>query len=145
MRVRSLGREDPLEEGMATHSKSCLENPRDRGAWRATVHRVAKSWTQLKHARTHTPYLGVLLSFCLFSSYWWDSRKHQKSWSFEVMCELSHALYLCIVTVMGSESGYTASSSLWSTPIPDPMLRKLESSSFFGRSFVPRRLFLFIK
>ena len=23
---------------------SCLENPRDRGAWRATVHRVTKSW-----------------------------------------------------------------------------------------------------
>ena len=27
---------------------SCLENPRDRGAWQATVHRVAKSQTQLK-------------------------------------------------------------------------------------------------
>ena len=26
---------------------SCLGNPMDRGAWRATVHRVAKSWTQL--------------------------------------------------------------------------------------------------
>ena len=26
---------------------SCLENPMDRGAWLATVHRVAKSWTQL--------------------------------------------------------------------------------------------------
>ena len=25
--VRSLGREDPLEDGMATHSYSCLENP----------------------------------------------------------------------------------------------------------------------
>ena len=25
----------------------CLENPMDRGAWRATVHRVAKSWTRL--------------------------------------------------------------------------------------------------
>ena len=25
----------------------CLENPMDRGAWRATVHGVAKSWTQL--------------------------------------------------------------------------------------------------
>ena len=25
-----------------------LENPKDRGAWRATVHRVAKSWTWLK-------------------------------------------------------------------------------------------------
>ena len=24
---------------------SCLENPKDRGAWRATVHGVAKSWT----------------------------------------------------------------------------------------------------
>ena len=24
---------------------SCLENPMDRGAWLATVHRVAKSWT----------------------------------------------------------------------------------------------------
>ena len=27
---------------------SCLENPMDRGAWRAIVHRVAKSRTQLK-------------------------------------------------------------------------------------------------
>ena len=24
---------------------SCLKNPIDRGAWWATVHRVAKSWT----------------------------------------------------------------------------------------------------
>ena len=24
---------------------SCLENPMDRGAWRATVHGVAKNWT----------------------------------------------------------------------------------------------------
>ena len=27
---------------------SDLENPMFRGAWQATVHRVAKSWTQLK-------------------------------------------------------------------------------------------------
>ena len=27
---------------------SCLENPRDRGAWQATVQRVTKSRTQLK-------------------------------------------------------------------------------------------------
>ena len=27
---------------------SCLENPMDRGAWQAAVHRVAKSWTLLK-------------------------------------------------------------------------------------------------
>ena len=34
---------------------SCLENPMDRGAWWATVHGVAKSWTGLsEHAHTHT-------------------------------------------------------------------------------------------
>ena len=32
---------------------SCLENPMDRGDWRATVHRVTKSWTQLKQLSMH--------------------------------------------------------------------------------------------
>ena len=32
---------------------SCLENPMDRGAWWATVHGVAKSWTQMKQLNTH--------------------------------------------------------------------------------------------
>ena len=32
---------------------SCLGNPMDRGAWRATVHRFAKSWTQLKRLSVH--------------------------------------------------------------------------------------------
>ena len=31
---------------------SCLENSMDRGAWRATVHRVTKSQTQLKQLST---------------------------------------------------------------------------------------------
>jgi len=49
MWVRSLGHEDPLEEGIATHSSiSCLENAMGRGAWQATVHGFAKSWTRLK-------------------------------------------------------------------------------------------------
>ena len=33
---------------------SCLENSMDRGAWRATVHGVAKSWTLLKRLSIHT-------------------------------------------------------------------------------------------
>ena len=33
---------------------SCLENPTDRGAWQATVHRGAKSLTRLKRLSTHT-------------------------------------------------------------------------------------------
>ena len=31
---------------------SCLENPMDRVTWQATVHRVTKSWTQLKQYST---------------------------------------------------------------------------------------------
>ena len=43
-----LGWEDPLGEGMATHSSILAWRiPMDRGAWWATVHGVAKSWTQL--------------------------------------------------------------------------------------------------
>ena len=41
--VWSLGREDPLEKGMATPSSTLAwENPMDRGAWGAMVHGVAK-------------------------------------------------------------------------------------------------------
>ena len=32
---------------------SCLENPMDRGAWRAIVHGLAKSWTQQKWLSMH--------------------------------------------------------------------------------------------
>ena len=51
--VQSLGREDPLEKEMATHSSilawriAWTENPMDGGAWWATVHGVAKSRTPL--------------------------------------------------------------------------------------------------
>ena len=38
--------DDPLEKGMATHSSILAWGiPMDRGAWQATVHRVAKSQT----------------------------------------------------------------------------------------------------
>ena len=44
--AQSLGWEDSLEEGMATHSRGLAwRNPMDRGAWQAAVHGVAKSWT----------------------------------------------------------------------------------------------------
>ena len=33
---------------------SYLEKPMDGGAWKATIHRVAKSKTQLKQLSTHT-------------------------------------------------------------------------------------------
>ena len=39
------GQDNPLQY-------SCLENSMDRGAWWAIVHRVTKSWTQLKQLNT---------------------------------------------------------------------------------------------
>ena len=48
--VQSLGREDPLEKEMATHS--CIlawRIPMNRGAWWATVHGITESWTQLSN------------------------------------------------------------------------------------------------
>ena len=41
--VLSLGREDPLEKEMATHSRILAwEIPLERGAWQVAVHGVAK-------------------------------------------------------------------------------------------------------
>ena len=50
--IPGLGR-SPGEGNGNPLQYSCLENPMDRGAWRATVHGVTKSWTQLSNF-THT-------------------------------------------------------------------------------------------
>ena len=48
MRVQSLGWEDPLEEGMATHSSILAwDTLVDRGAWHITVHGASESPTWL--------------------------------------------------------------------------------------------------
>ena len=42
MQVQSLGQEDPLEKEIAIHSSILAwKNPKNRGAWWATVHGVA--------------------------------------------------------------------------------------------------------
>ena len=49
------------------HSKplwySCLENPLDRGTWKATVHRVAKSQTRLKRLSMHAHIRSSMVPF----------------------------------------------------------------------------------
>ena len=52
--VRSLGWEDPLEEGMAIHSSILTWRiPMDRGAWRATVW-ASKEVDMTEQLSTHT-------------------------------------------------------------------------------------------
>ena len=55
--VRSLAGEDPLEEGMATHSSVLVWRiPMDRGAWWGTVHRITKNQILLNQLSRHTIY-----------------------------------------------------------------------------------------
>ena len=56
VQVQSLSREDPGED-VNPLQYSCLGNPMDGGSWWSTVHRVAKSQTQLSNF-THS--LGCL-------------------------------------------------------------------------------------
>ena len=52
--ILSLDEEDPPGGSHGNPLQySCLENPLDRGAWWATVHRVARSWTRLKWLSMH--------------------------------------------------------------------------------------------
>ena len=51
--VQPLGQEkSPGEKNGNPLQYSCLGNPRDRGAWWATVYEVAKSWTRLSNKAT---------------------------------------------------------------------------------------------
>ena len=57
--VRFLGWEDPLVDGVETHTSILAWRiPMDRGAWWATVHGVAKSQTRLKQLSTTQHSLG---------------------------------------------------------------------------------------
>ena len=59
--VRSLGQEDLLEEGMATHSSILAWRiPMDRGVWQAAVHRVAEAGTAEAAEHTITRIKGTL-------------------------------------------------------------------------------------
>ena len=62
--VPSLGQEDPLEEGLATHSSSCLENAVDRGGWQDTVHGVTKTQTTLSNE--HFQFHVLVIPPCSF-------------------------------------------------------------------------------
>ena len=66
MQVQSLGQEDSMEKEIATPLQySCLKNPMDRGAWRATP----KCLQRVGHSRvtkhTHALLLSCQLSYLI--------------------------------------------------------------------------------
>ena len=69
----------------------CLENPMDRGVWWATVHGIAKSWTQLSD-----------FTFTLDPHAPWKDQHH-----------LFKKFYLCIFACTGSSLLYAGFLQLW--------------------------------
>ena len=59
--VLFLGRKDPRGGHGNPLQYSCLENATDRGAWRAAVHGIAKSWTGLKRLSKHARVWNLIL------------------------------------------------------------------------------------
>ena len=79
--ILGLGRSPGGEHGNPPQY-SCLENLMDRGAWRATVHRVANSQTQPKQFSTHgvrSAQVFLLLS-CVFNDLWHCSKIKFQLW-----------------------------------------------------------------
>ena len=62
--IPGLGRSSGGGHGNPSQD-SCQENPRDRGAWWVTVHRVTNSWTQLERLSTqHSYQLTLIMGNC---------------------------------------------------------------------------------
>ena len=58
---------------------SCLENPRDGGAWWAAVYGVTQSWTRLKWLSILTFLQAHQLFPWLCSDYWWTYQRQRHS------------------------------------------------------------------
>jgi len=68
MRIQSLDWEDPLKEGMATHSNILAWRIPQTGVWWAIVYRVARSQTRFNDlAHTHTSIIVLISKHILFN------------------------------------------------------------------------------
>ena len=83
MWLRSLGQEDPMQEGMTTYSRTLAM---DRGTWPATAHWAVRSWTRLKRHSMQCIYVNPISQFLPLPYPWYP-----------YMCSLCLCLYFCFV------------------------------------------------
>ena len=134
---------------------SCLENPRDRGDWRATVHGVTKSQTGLKwlstaHSRSllkKNPHINGPVQFkltlfkgkvyinviwssvlfcCLSLMVLHRSEHHISALAFSVLPQAIHLQFLLLLlTCLGSRPPANPITPSWACPPVSPCLRTL--------------------
>ena len=93
-RVQSLEGRSPGGGHGNPFQCSCLENPIDRGAWWATVHKVAKSWTWMKWLSMHAffihssvdEYLGCLYALVIVNSSAVNMEYSMHFWNYGSFC-----------------------------------------------------------
>ena len=73
---------------------SCLENPRDRGAWWAAVYGVAQSRTRLKRLSSST------LLWLIACSYFWPMFPFGYS-CLSLLLVYMNSLYICWISILG--------------------------------------------
>ena len=105
--IPGLGR-SPGEGNGHPLQYSCLENPMDRGAWQARVHRVVKSRTRLKQLRTNAGSCSTSILY-LVSESWMSCSwsRDNKIYFTELLQELHEMKYAkhrerCLVNYRGS-------------------------------------------
>ena len=92
--IPGLGRSPGGRQGNPLQC-SCLENPMDRGAWHATVHKVAKSWTQLgTHAWGH--------STGKWKQAGWSTKRYEFHRLANLLCSLGDLVILLILRFCAS-------------------------------------------
>ena len=98
---------------------SCLENPLDRGAWWAIVHRAAKNQTRLKQLSTHTHLTQCLklsgsTSSCVSLS---EKQNNKKNTDVIRLLENCAIIYMMYLTWWLSDSKYSNSVQYWNSAI----------------------------
>ena len=112
--VQSLGWEDPLEKGMATHSSiSAWRIPMDRGAWLTTVHGVAKSQRQLSNKHFHFLFFIIMKRFHYI--FWNEKGKLQNTMCVLLSFCVRKYLYACIYAYGGGHGNHS-SIPAWRIP-----------------------------
>ena len=156
MSVRSLSREDPLEQEMAILLQySCLENSMDRGAWWAIAHGAAESdKIEYTLSKTKTENLFVYVRYWLKSSFEF-SHKILPEWNFGSFSGvISLCLFIWSMVFSWQEywnggvvcrflfqwTMYCHNSSLWPVQLGWPCMAWLIASLSYPSPFVTTRL-----